>query len=124
VDSTAKNFQIALVLATTGAPVYIEEVKLFKAKLLLGVEDFEIKKNVVRVFSKDFDSIAISPFNFRVLGFGNTLNTRMGYKVRMYPAERLYVLDKIPFHVAENKLVSTKTKQYGKLDISFEKIEE
>jgi hypothetical protein len=120
-DSSVRNFQLLFLLANTETPIYIESVKIFNAKQVLSDGNFQMQKNVVRIFLKEFDSIVINPINFRPISFSNHLSTNMGYKIRMHPAERLYMLDKVPFQVGKNKLINIPTKQYGKRSIAFEK---
>lgn len=121
-DNTVHIFQLKFLLSDTDAPIYVEEVKLFKAKQPLSDKTFSKENNIVKIFSKDFDSIAISTIYFRTITITSGLSTDQGNTVRIYPAERLYALDKVSFRFKENKLTSTRTKRSNITSISFEKL--
>lgn len=100
-DISINNFQIKLLLADTQKPIYIEDVKILKNNEVLSSESFTKSKNEVRLFVSDFDSILVSTFNFTTIIFPNTLNKNRGYVAKIYPEERLYELDKVPFKLIE-----------------------
>jgi hypothetical protein len=95
-DSTSNNSEIKLLLADTQEPIHIEEVYFFKNGVTLSKDNFEQSKNLIRIFSKDFDSIVVQTFNFTNIRLQDTLNKNYGYVARIYPVERLYELDKVP----------------------------
>lgn len=121
-DSSVNNFQIKLLLGSTEEPIYIESAEVFKNGSALQKDSVEKIKNVVKILTNNYDSIVIQTFNFVNLTFTNSLNPNYGYIVKVFPGERLYELDKVPFFVHRNKLKSIKTKQYNNLNFSFKKI--
>src|SRR5690242_1184349 len=122
-DSTSHNFQIKLLLGATLTPIHIEKVGAFKNGAALSENNFEQSKNIVRIFSKSFDSIVIQTFNFTSIKFRDTLNKNYGYIARIHPVERLYELDKVPFKIKKKNLKSTKTDEYKDIFLTFKKSE-
>jgi hypothetical protein len=121
-DSTSHNFRIKLLLEATSTPIHIEKVGVFKNGNALSQNNFEQSKNMVRIFSKSFDSIIIQTFNFTNIKFRDTLNKNYGYIARIYPVERLYELDKVPFKIKKKTLKSAKTDEYKDIFLTFKKI--
>lgn len=121
-DSSVNNFQIKFVLGSTKEPIYIESVEVFKNGSVLQKDSVQKIKNVVKILSDNYDSIVVQTFNFANLTFTNSLNPNYGYIVKIFPGERLYELDKVPFSVRRNKLKSGKTEEYDDLNFSFKKL--
>jgi hypothetical protein len=88
----------------------------------LDKDNFQQSKNVVRIFSKDFDSMAVQTFNFTNIRFQDTLNNNYGYVARLYPVERLYELDKVPFKRKRKTLKSTQTVEYKHIFLTLKNI--
>jgi hypothetical protein len=121
-DSASNNFEIKLLLAATSTPIHIEEVNFFKNGTTLSKNNFEQSKNMVRIFSENFDSIVIQTFNFANIIFRDTLNKNYSYVARVYPVERLYELDKVPFKIKKNTLKITETNKYKDIFPTFKKL--
>ncbi len=121
-DSSANHFQIKLVSGDTKEPIYVENVEVFKNGSVLKKDSFKKAKNIVKILTDNYDSIVVQTFNFTNLTFAHSLNSNYGYVAEIYPVERLYELDKVPFAVQRNKLKSRKTKQYEDVNFSFKKI--
>ncbi len=121
-DSLSNIFQIKLLLGDAGEPIYIEDVKIFKNSFTLSNDNFKNSKNLVKIFAKDFDSIVVRTFNFSVIAFPDTLNANYGYIAKIYPIERLYELDKVPFIINKSTLTSIQTKEYDNIFLSFKKM--
>ena len=120
-DSTSNNFSIKLLLADSYEPIHIEKVSFFKDGTTLDEDNFQQSKNVVRIFSKDFDSMVVQTFNFTNIRFQDTLNKNYGYVARIYPVERLYELDKVPFKIKRKILKSTQTSEYKHIFLTLKK---
>ncbi|MGN6803092.1 MAG: hypothetical protein ACTHJN_14410 [Ginsengibacter sp.] len=120
-DSLSKNFQVTFKFKNTQFPVKIKNVALFKDGSLLNKDNFKKTENVVRIYNDEYDLIVIKTFNFVPITI-NHLNPNHAYIADIFPAERLYELDKIPFIVHRRKLSSFK--KYGEFDkpLSFKKI--
>ncbi len=121
-DTSSHQFQIKLLLADSEDPIHIEDVKILKNNLRVDENSFSKINNVVKVFTKGFDSIIVKTFNFTSVTFSGTLNTSHGYVARIYPVERLYELDKVPFGFHKGTLASMQTKDYDNIFLSFKKI--
>lgn len=121
-DSSVNNFQLKLVLGSTKEPIYIESVEVFKNGSPLQNDPIEKIKNVVKILTDNYDSIVVQTFNFANLTFTSAINPNYGYIVKVFPGERLYELDKVPFSVHRNELKSRKTEDYDDLNFSFKKI--
>lgn len=119
-DSLAHDFQIRLTMGDTDEPIYIENVSVYHGAATTQ-NTFTNSDNVVKILTRDFDSIVIRTFNFRALKFSREVLPTNGYVAEIYPVERLYELDKVPFRYRKKKLNSTKTKQYPDIKISFVK---
>ncbi len=122
-DTLLQNFQIKLLLGDTDEPINIENVCLFKNNLHVDANNFKQSTNVVTIFTTNFDSIVIHTSNFTPLSLPNILNTNHGNIARIYPVERLYALDKVPFSINKNILKSRKTKAYQNIFLTFKKID-
>jgi len=121
-DSAINTFQIALLLNDSQTPVNIEEVSIFRNNAIINGENFKRSTNIVRILARNYDSIVVKTLNFFDIIFLNTLNTDHGYIARIYPVERLYELDKVPFKINDSALVSTKTKEQNDIFHLFNKI--
>ncbi|HLY70082.1 MAG TPA: hypothetical protein VKR53_10175 [Puia sp.] len=121
-DSTIKRFQIDLLLGETKKPIYIEDVKIYKKDSILGDESFRKSGNVIDILRTDYDSIVVITFNFVHLLFSNKLNHQYRNIIKIFPAERLYELDKVPYKMSKNALKSTKTERYEDVYLSFKKL--
>lgn len=116
-------YKISL-LADKEDPIYIEAVSLFKNNAILYDVNFSKSKNVVQIFTHDFDSMIVQTYNFIALHIPNTLNQKHGYITRIYPVERLYELDKVPFRIRRKTLTYTSTKEYENIRLNFKKLED
>jgi len=119
-DTIARDFQIRLTMGDTEEPIYIENVAVYQGQEILD-NSFTHSGNVVKILRKDFDSIVVRTFNFRALKFSRELQPEHSYVAEIYPVERLYELDKVPFMFRKKKLRSTKTSAYPDIDISFKR---
>ena len=120
-DSAMNNYGIKLLLASTFKPIHIERAFFFKNGAILN-NNLEQSNNRLRIFSNDFDSIVVQTFNFMNIKLRDTLNKNYAYVARIYPIERLYELDKVPFKIKRKTLKSTQTNEYKDIFLTLKKM--
>ena len=120
-DTSKNDFQIKLLLADTEKPVNIEDVKIIKNNEVLGRESYSKFKNEVKVLVPHYDSIMVYTAHFKAIPFPNTLNKSHGYTAKIYPEERLYELDKVPFKLHKATLLSAPAKLENNALYTFKK---
>jgi len=119
-DTLAGDFQIRLTMGDTEEPIYIEDVAVYHGPVAIDNSNTHAD-NVVKILRNDFDSIVVRTFNFRAIKFSGNLKPVHGYVAEIYPIERLYELDKVPFLFRKKSLKSKKTRAYPNINISFKK---
>ncbi len=121
-DTSINNFQIKLLLNDSETPININQVNIFNSNTVLSSTNYKISGNIVRIFVIDFDSIVLKNINLNDITFPDTLNKNQAYIVRIYPVERLYELDKVPFRIYKNELSSIKSKKNNEVSHYFKRI--
>jgi hypothetical protein len=119
-DTLARDFQIRLTMGDTEEPIYIEDVAVYHGPVAIENSNTHAD-NVVKILRNDFDSIVVRTFNFRAIKFARDLKPVHAYVAEIYPIERLYELDKVPFVFHKKSLISKKTAAYPNINISFKK---
>ena len=123
-DTSVKNFEIKLLMGYGNEPVYIEKVIMYKNKAELNASLYKVLNNKIALYTTNFDSVVIYPQALVPLTLPNTLNPTHGYIAKIYPAERLYDLDKASFVIRNSKLKSKPSKKYPDFNVTFEKMGE
>ena len=111
---------LTFLLGNTEKPLTIKQVKISINDEIVNGENSIQSENKIKVPAV-YDFMVINTNNFPNILIKDTLQVNYGYKVRLFPVERLYELDKIPFLVRGKKLKGTRETQYDGRLIKFKK---
>ena len=111
---------LQFLLGNTGKPLTIKKVKISNKEQIINDEKSILLENKVEI-PDQYDFMVINTDNFANILIKDTLQANYLYTVKVFPVERLYELDKIPFVVRGKKLKGTKETQYDDRIIKFKK---
>lgn len=115
----AEEGLLKLLLGNTEKPLAIKQVKIStNGQIVTG--DEITQTNTVKI-PDQFDFMVINTHHFANILIKDTLQANYQYIVKVFPVERLYELDKIPFVVRGKKLKGTQETQYDDRMIKFKK---
>lgn len=117
VGISEEPLQLEFILNGSKKILQISEVHLFDKKNLVNASYTSPVSNKIIVKKNNSDSIAVKIPYFPLIGFnGNRFDKNGVYKVIVYPAERLYELDKLSYKYKNGSLINNSEKiRYKKL---------
>lgn len=119
-EAIGEHGTLKFLLGNTEKPLTIQQVKISTNDLIDNGENNIQTKNTITI-PNQYDFMVINTDNFANIIIKDTLQSNYQYKVKVFPVERLYELDKIPFMVRGKKLKGTQTTQYDDRVIKFKK---
>lgn len=117
----AEEGDLKFLLANSEKPLAIKEIKISTNGQIISSEN-SIQTNKLVKIPDQYDFMVINTHNFPNILIKDTLQSNYQYEVRVFPIERLYELDKIPFKIRGRKLKGTQRTQYDDGLIKFKKI--
>ncbi|MBN9349455.1 MAG: hypothetical protein J0H55_02120 [Chitinophagaceae bacterium] len=119
-ETNSSDFRIRLVEDSVQKPVFIENVELFNGGHLLGGNPYLKSGNTIDILTRKVDSIVIQTFNYQNLSL-TSLEPGTAYLLTVFPDERLYELDKVPFKFIRKFLKSTQSPEYDDIRLKLKR---
>lgn len=119
-ERSGEEGSLQFLLGNTGKPLTIKQVRIsYKDQIINEVKSVQ-SENTVKI-PDQYDFMVINTHHFANILIKDTLQANYNYNVKVFPLERLYELDKIPFVVRGKRLKGTQETQYDDRIIKFKK---
>ena len=116
----AKEGSLKFLLGNTDKSLNIQKINVSMDDKIRSGADLILTNNTAKL-PDTFDFIVINTDHFANILIKDTLQSNYQYTVRIFPIERLYELDHIPFVVSGKKLKSRQKTMYDNRVIKFKK---
>lgn len=119
-DEIVEEGSLKFLLGNSEKPLTIRQVKISNNGETINGQNIIQTKNIAKL-TDSYDFIVINTDHFANILIKDTLQSGYQYKIRMFPVERLYELDKLLFKISRKKIKSTQITQYDNRKIKFKK---